>query len=154
MQSQEHKIHIRLSTQLLELCDGNGRVLKSYPVSTSSRGAGSEPGSLKTPLGRFCIAEKIGAGTPQGMVFKSRVPTGETGSEENPEDLVQTRILWLHGLEEHNANTRDRYIYIHGTNQESRIGSPASHGCIRMRNADVTELFDVVEEGIEVFIRP
>ncbi len=88
------------------------------------------------------------------MVFRGRVPTGEIGSEDVPEDLVQTRILWLEGLEPHNANTYGRYIYIHGTNHESQIGTACSHGCVRMRNHDVAEMFDLVEEGDEVCIRP
>ncbi len=129
-----------------------GDILHSFPVSTSAFGLGTEPGSFKTPLGIFSIAEKIGDGAAHGAVFKSRVPTGEIGSEENPDDLIQTRILWLHGTEEHNANTRDRYIYIHGTNHESAIGMPASHGCIRMRNADVAKLYELVDNGTEVFI--
>jgi len=153
MQSSTRKIHIDASTQQLELREGE-RLLKSFPVSTSARGLGNEPESFKTPVGRFCIAEKIGDGACRGEVFKSRLPTGEIGSQERTEDLVQTRILWLHGLEEQNANTRDRYIYIHGTNQESLIGTPSSHGCVRMRNADVIELFDAVEVGTEVLIQP
>jgi len=152
MQSSNRKIHIRVSGQQLDLTE-DGRVLKSFPVSTSLFGIGSEPGSFKTPSGRFCIGEKIGAGAVPGAVFKSRIQTGVIGSEELVEDLVQTRILWLHGLDEQNANTRDRYIYIHGTNHESLIGTASSHGCIRMRNADVIELFDAVEEGVEVFIQ-
>jgi lipoprotein-anchoring transpeptidase ErfK/SrfK len=151
MQSSVRTIHISLSKQQLDLLE-NGRVLKSFPVSTSAFGAGCEPGSMKTPIGRFCIGEKIGGDAPAGMIFKSRAPTGETGSEDNPEDLVQTRILWLNGLEEHNANTRGRYIYIHGTNHEASIGTPSSHGCVRMRNADVIELFADVEPGDEVRI--
>jgi len=153
MQSSTREIHINVSTQRLELLE-DGRISKSFPVSTSAFGLGSEPGSFKTPVGRFCIAEKIGGRAGRGAVFKSRVPTGETGSEERKEDLVQTRILWLHGLEEQNANTRDRFIYIHGTNHESLIGTPSSHGCIRMRNADVIELFDAVQEGARVIIEP
>jgi lipoprotein-anchoring transpeptidase ErfK/SrfK len=145
------KIRVSIPNQRLDLIDGE-KVVRSFSVSTSAHGIGSEPGSFKTPLGRFCIAEKIGDGAPHGMIFKSRVPTGEFGSEEHPDDLVQTRILWLHGLDEHNANTRDRYIYIHGTNHESAIGTPASHGCVRMRNADVAELFALVDAGTEVVI--
>jgi len=154
MQSSTRKIHIRVATQRLELLEEDGRVLKSFPVSTSAFGLGSEPGSLKTPVGRFCVSEKIGHGAPPWAVFKSRVPTGETGSEQNPEDLVQTRILRLHGMEAHNGNTLERYIYIHGTNHESFIGTPASHGCIRMRNADVIDLFEAVEVNTEVLIEP
>jgi len=151
MQSSRRKIRISVSAQRLDLLDG-GKILHSFPVSTSAFGLGTEPGSFKTPTGIFSIVEKIGDGAAHGAVFKSRVPTGETGSEENPDDLIQTRILWLQGMEEHNANTRDRYIYIHGTNHESAIGTPASHGCVRMRNADVTKLYDLVDSGTEVVI--
>jgi L,D-transpeptidase YbiS len=151
MQSCARKIHVNIPAQRLDLVE-EGRVLRSFPVSTSSRGTGSEEGSLKTPTGRFCISEKIGGGAAHGAVFRSRVPTGEFGTDENPEDLVQTRILWLHGLEGQNANTRARYIYIHGTNHESKIGTAASHGCVRMRNADVAELYDLVDNGTEVII--
>ena len=98
------------------------------------------------------IAQKIGNGEPSGAVFKSRVPTGEIGWDSTEADLVLTRILWLEGLEEGNANTRERYIYIHGTNHESAIGQPASHGCVRMINADVLELHDLIPEGASVYI--
>lgn len=151
MQSPPRKIRVSISAQRLDLVEG-AKVLASFPVSTSALGIGTEAGSFKTPAGVFAIAEKIGAGAPHGTVFRSRVPTGETGGEENPDDLIQTRILWLHGLEEHNANTRERYIYIHGTNHESKIGTPASHGCVRMRNADVAELYELVNSGTEVVI--
>ncbi len=151
MQSPGPKIRISVPEQRLELVDGEN-TLESFPISTSIYGLGTEPGSFKTPTGRFCISDKIGDGADLGAVFKSRLPTGEIGTEENPEDLVQTRILWLHGLEEHNANTHDRYIYIHGTNHESSIGQPASHGCVRMRNADIVKLYDLVDSGAEVII--
>jgi L,D-transpeptidase YbiS len=151
MQSSRLKIRVSVSAQRLDLLDGRD-ILHTFPVSTSVFGTGTEPGSFKTPTGIFCIAEKIGDGAAPGAVFKSRVPTGEIGSGENPEDLIQTRILWLHGMEEHNANTRDRYIYIHGTNHESAIGRPASHGCIRMRNADVAKLYELVDNGTEVVV--
>ncbi len=130
----------------------NGVVVKSWPVSTSKFGLGSEPGSFKTPLGRFRICEKIGEAVPAWSVFKSRLPTGEIAAAGGEEDGVLTRILRLEGLEESNRNTRDRYIYIHGTNQEHLIGQPASHGCIRLRNGDVMELFSMVPEGAEVEI--
>ena len=87
-----------------------------------------------------------------GTIFLSRVPLGPDDPLPPTDDLVMSRILWLDGLEDHNANTRDRYIYIHGTKHENQIGRPASHGCIRMRNADVVELFDLVDEGTPVFI--
>jgi hypothetical protein len=139
-------IRVDVSKQLLELCR-DGLVEKAYPISTSRFGLGSEPGSYKTPLGRFFISDKIGSDAPLGAVFKSRLPTGDIVGEGGEEDLVLTRILWLSGLEEHNLNTRDRYIYIHGTNHELRIGTPASHGCIRMRNADIAEFYEIVPEG-------
>jgi hypothetical protein len=89
---------------------------------------------------------------PIGTVFKGRrpIPAPVDGSAER--DLITSRILWLDGLEENNANTRERYIYIHGTNQEQSIGQPASNGCIRMRDADVIRLFDLVEVGVLVEI--
>lgn len=86
------------------------------------------------------------------MIFVSRKPTGKFGSEEDEKDHVQTRILWLEGLEPENANTFDRYIYFHGTNAESRLGTPASEGCIRMRNDDIIDLYERVEVGTEVTI--
>jgi len=125
-----------------------------YRISTSRFGIGTEPGSFKTPLGRFEVAKKIGGGAPLGAVFKSRVPTGETGDPSNPDNLVQTRILWLQGLDPENKNTFERYIYIHGTNHEDKLGSPDSHGCVCMGNADVAELYDFVAEGTLVQIQP
>jgi L,D-transpeptidase YbiS len=151
MQSPDRKIRISVSGQRLDLLEG-ANLLRSFPVSTSAYGTGTEPGSFKTPTGRFCISDMIGDGAEHGAIFKSRVPTGEFGLEEQPDDHVQTRILWLHGLEEQNAGTHDRYIYIHGTNHESDIGHPTSHGCVRMRNADIVELYDLVKAGTEVII--
>lgn len=129
-----------------------GEIIRTYPVSTSRFGLGFEEGSYKTPLGRFVIAEKIGSGAPQGAIFKSRIPTGEVASPGGEEDLVLTRILWLSGTEAINANTHDRFIYIHGTNHEDRIGTAASHGCIRMLNDQIEELFDLIPEGVAVEI--
>ena len=125
----------------------------TYPVSTSRFGLGSQEGSMKTPTGRFRIAEKIGAQMPLGTVFKSRRPVKATKKALREEDLIMTRILWLEGLDRGNANTHDRFIYIHGTNHEEQIGEPASHGCVRMRNADLLELFELVEIGTPVVIR-
>ena len=107
---------------------------------------------MKTPLGQFRVAEKFGADAPVGTVFKNREPVGFQDEHPPDDDLVLSRILWLDGLEAHNANTRDRFIYIHGTNHEHEIGEPASHGCIRMRNADLVELFDLIEPGTPVVI--
>jgi L,D-transpeptidase YbiS len=151
--SLEAKIHISVRKQQLVLKSGRKR-LANYPVSTSRFGLGSKEGSFKTPTGKFRITEKIGDGMPLGTVFKSRRPVKATKKILREEDLVMTRILWLDGLERRNANTHGRYIYIHGTNHEESIGVPASHGCVRMRNGDLVELFEQVGVGTPVVIRP
>ena len=145
------QIRIHVPSQTMDLIEDE-TLLRRYVVSTSRHGLGSEPGSCKTPTGRFRVAEKHGEGAEPGTVFKSRVATGEIGSEDDPKDHVQTRILWLEGLDEDNANTFERYIYIHGTNAESRLGLPASEGCVRMNNLDVIDLFERVPVGTEVHI--
>ena len=127
-------------------------VERTFPVSTSKFGVGVEAGSLKTPIGRFRIAQKIGAGEPVDTAFRARVALRPTTEMLRADDLVMSRILWLDGIEARNSNTFDRYIYIHGTNHEEQIGTPASHGCIRMRNADIAELFDLVEVNTRVVI--
>ena len=144
-------IHISIRDQRLTLKEGE-TLVRTYPVSTSRFGIGTEEDSMKTPIGRFRVAEKIGDGLPSDTVFQSRVPLKADDPLPPTEDLVMSRILWLDGLDEHNANTRDRFIYIHGTKHEDKIGNPASHGCVRMRNADVIELFDLVDEGAPVVI--
>jgi lipoprotein-anchoring transpeptidase ErfK/SrfK len=150
--SAQPKIHISVRRQELSLKSGRKK-LAAYPVSTSRFGLGSKEGSLKTPTGKFRISEKIGAGMPVGTVFKSRRPVKATRKILQEEDLIMTRILWLDGLDRGNANTHGRFIYIHGTNQEESIGTPASHGCIRMRNADLAELFERVEIDTPVEIK-
>ena len=144
-------LRIDVARQRLEVLR-EGHVHRSYAISTSRFGLGFEHGSNKTPLGRFVVGEKIGAGAALGAVFRSRQPTGELASQGGEEDLILTRILWLAGLDEANANTRERYIYIHGTNQEELLGTPASHGCVRMSNADIKEFFDDISEGTVVEI--
>jgi lipoprotein-anchoring transpeptidase ErfK/SrfK len=151
--SQQVKIQISVRDQQLVLKRGRKK-LAAYPVSTSRFGLGSKEGSFKTPTGIFRIAEKIGEEMPPGTVFKSRRPVRATKKMLREDDLVMTRILWLDGLEPRNANTHSRYVYIHGTNHEEDVGSPASHGCVRMKNEDVIELFDQVTEGTPVEIRP
>jgi lipoprotein-anchoring transpeptidase ErfK/SrfK len=144
-------IHISIRDQRLTLMEDETPI-RTYTVSTSRFGIGTEEGSMKTPTGRFRVAEKIGGGLPIDAVFQSRVPLKPGDQLPPTEDLVMSRILWLDGLDEHNANTRDRFIYIHGTKHEDKIGSPASHGCIRMRNIDVVDLFGLVDEGAYVTI--
>ena len=134
-----------------------GKTIQEYPISTSRYGIGSEAGSNKTPQGKHKIIKKIGAGAPVGTIFRSRLNTGKiatiyTDTTDLEQDDVTTRILRLAGLEKGinqggNVDSFQRYIYIHGTPEEGLIGRPASHGCIRMRNTDVIQLFDAVEEG-------
>ncbi|MDB6155727.1 MAG: ErfK/YbiS/YcfS/YnhG family protein [Chthoniobacteraceae bacterium] len=146
------QIRIHVPSQTLDLIEGD-TLQRRYVISTSRFGIGTESGSNKTPPGRFRIAEKIGAGAEPGEIFISRVPTGAHGQEGDPHDHVQTRILWLDGLDEENANTYERYVYIHGTNAESQLGTPASMGCVRMSNEDVIALYDLVEVGTHVEIQ-
>ena len=151
MQTSRTSIHISIRDQQLTVKEDETPI-RTYLVSTSRFGIGTEQGSLKTPTGRFRVAEKIGGDTPPGTIFQSRVPLKPDDPRPPTEDLVMSRILWLDGLDEHNANTRERFIYIHGTKHEGKIGSPASCGCIRMRNADVVELFDLVNNDTPVII--
>jgi lipoprotein-anchoring transpeptidase ErfK/SrfK len=146
------RLRVHVPSQTLDLLDDTGQCLRCYAISTSRHGLGTEPGSYRTPVGRFHISDKIGAGAEPGAIFVGRVPTGEFGQEGDPQDHVQTRILWLHGLDPANANTHDRYIYIHGTNAESQLGTPASDGCVRMSNLDIIDLFDLVPAGTPVEI--
>jgi L,D-transpeptidase YbiS len=148
------QIRIHVPSQTLDLIDDTGETTRCYAISTSRFGLGTEPGSNKTPTGCFRIAEKVGDGAPPGEIFISRVPTGKIGQEGDEKDHVQTRILWLDGLGPDNGNTYGRYIYIHGTNAESRLGTPASYGCIRMNNLDIIDLYDRVGLDTAVEIQP
>lgn|SRR3990167_3675016 len=143
-------ILITLSTQQLHLTDASHNMLATYPISSATKGAGEKKGSEQTPRGLHTIYQKIGAGMPIFTAFHGRVPTGEIwNGGAFDRDYVLSRILWLQG----EMTTLDRYIYIHGTHDEKNIGIPRSHGCIRMRNLDVIELFDRVSEGDAVLIR-
>jgi len=156
------KIDIHIATQQLELFDDSGKLLRSYSVSTAANGAGEVCGSHCTPRGKHIIRAKIGAGQPESTVFVRRRPTGEIytpqlGAQFPERDWILTRILWLSGCEpgfnrSGENDTMRRYIYIHGTPDSVQLGTPGSHGCIRMRNADLIELFDMVPAGTEVEI--
>ena len=156
------KINVHIATQQLELLDDAGRQLRRYPVSTAAKGAGETSGSFCTPRGRHVIRAKIGAGQPENTVFVRRRPTGEIytpelGAQFPERDWILTRILWLSGCEIGfnrlgETDTMRRYIYIHGTPDSAQLGTPGSHGCIRMRNADLIELFDLVAAGTAVEI--
>ena len=152
---------MQLGSQRLELLEGE-RVLRAWTVSTAAKGAGEREGSEQTPRGLHETRAKIGAGAPAGAVFVGRRPNGEVCTPERSRaepdrDWVLSRILWLRGLEVRrnrlgNVDTMRRFIYIHGTPDAAALGTPASHGCVRMRNADVIELFELVEPGTPVEI--
>lgn len=147
------RLEVCIGTQRLRLLD-DALFVKEWACSTSKFGIGFTPGSHKTPLGQFVVKEKHGEGADSGTIFKSRKPVGHWApGMETQSDLVLTRILWLDGTEPRNANTFGRYIYIHGTNNEISLGRPASHGCVRMRNQEVIELFDLVPVGTPVSIK-
>lgn len=147
-----HHIVISTREQRMALLDGPN-VMAMYPVSTSKFGLGDFRGSRFTPLGELQVAEKIGGNAPPGTVFKDRRRTGEIVQPNSPgRDPIVTRILWLRGLQPQNANAFSRDIYIHGTPEEWRIGSPASYGCVRMRSGDIMQLFDIVGIGAAVTI--
>jgi lipoprotein-anchoring transpeptidase ErfK/SrfK len=149
----ERRLVVHAQTQSAEVLE-DGRVIRRYAVSTGAKGLGCEAGSYKTPTGLLRVARKVGEGAAPGTVFRARQNTGQCWSPDpsNPlckseEDLVLTRILWLEGCESQNINTLERYIYLHGTNQEQLLGTPASHGCIRFSNQDIAEVFDLLSEG-------
>lgn len=153
---------VRIATATLQFYQA-GVLVRSYPVSTSKRPPSNVKHSLGTPSGLHEIADRIGAGQPPGMVFKSRVSTGRHFSElpdaTGNDNLITSRILWLRGLEpglnrDGEVDTYSRYIYIHGTNHEARIGEPMSAGCVLMRNLDIVELYEHVRRGDQVMIEP
>lgn len=156
----ERILVVRIGTASLQFFR-KGELVKSYVISTSRRPPSNVKNSLGTPHGLHEIAERIGAGQPPGMVFRSRIPTGRHFSElpdhgENT-NLITTRILWLRGLEPGvnrggEVDTYERYVYIHGTNHEARLGEPLSAGCVLMRNLDIIELYDAVRTGDQVLI--
>jgi len=159
--SSRLSLHLSVRQQLLELRRG-GAVLCHWLVSTGANGVGEQEGSGCTPRGKHIIRACIGRDLPLNTVFVGRRPTGELYSPELAQahpsrDWILTRILWLSGCEPGfnrlgSVDTMRRYIYIHGTPDSEPMGVPASHGCVRMRNADLIELFDRVGFGTEVFI--
>lgn len=156
------RIEVRISAQSLDLLDDAGALIRRYRVSTSKNGPGEQNGSHCTPRGRHVIRAKIGAGQLPNTVFVERRPTGEIYTPELAarfpgRDWILTRILWLSGREPGfnrlgKVDTMRRYIYIHGSPDSVEMGRPGSIGCIRMRNSDVSDLFDRVKAGVEVDI--
>lgn len=148
------KLLISVARQSLSVVDDAGTLLRQYAISTAKAGVGEVSGSYQTPRGRHMIRAKIGAGQPENTVFVRRRPTGELWTPELAEqhpgrDWILTRILWLSGCEPGRnrlgcVDTMRRYVYIHGSPDHAKMGVPGSHGCIRMRNADIVELFDLV----------
>ena len=159
--SFENFIYVGVKRQELDLYL-NGNHVISYPVSTSAHGAGTKAGSDMTPIGLHKIKGKFGSDVPIGGILKARKYTGNIASiQTNPiktgEDAITTRILTLEGLENGinkggELDSYERHIYIHGTAEEGLIGQPASHGCVRMKNEDVINLFNRVEKGLTVII--
>lgn len=160
--SAVNRIIVDVSQQKLFALNSQQQVLLEYAVSTSRYGVGNQDGSFKTPLGEHSIAQKIGDGCAREEVFIGRQPRGllselQAAGTNLPDDIITARILRLQGLEPginlgDGIDSYQRYIYIHGTADEASIGQPASHGCVRMRNDDVIELFDQVEAGCRVSI--
>lgn len=156
------RIEILISRQELHLFNDEGTIIARYPVSTAANGVGCEKDSGCTPLGVHIIRAKIGAGAEPNTVFVGRRPTGEICSPElmaefPNRDWILTRILWLSGKEVGknrlgNVDTMQRYIYIHGTPDSTEMSKVGSHGCVRMRNADIIALFDMIPVGARVFI--
>ncbi|HEX9783161.1 MAG TPA: L,D-transpeptidase [Opitutaceae bacterium] len=152
---------VSIERQTMQYFEG-GELQTAFVVSTSRRPPSNLKGSLGTPRGLHAIAEKIGAGQPPGIVFKGRVATGFHFDEQVArggefENLITSRILWLKGLEPGvnqggNVDSKDRYIYIHGTNREDKLGQPASAGCVQMANLQIIELFELVRNGDPVLI--
>ena len=156
------RIEISIPAQRLWLRDEAGQLLAEYPVSTAANGAGEASGSNCTPRGRHVVRARIGEDAPSGAVFIGRRPTGEVWTPElaaqfPARDWILTRILWLSGCEpgfnrSGQVDSMRRYIYIHGTPDSEPMGVPRSHGCIRMRNCDVIDLFERVPVGTPVTI--
>jgi hypothetical protein len=179
---QKKVLVVSVSDQKMVLFE-DGKVVNEYDISTARNGVGQRLNSEKTPLGLHRIKQKVGKDAPIGAIFESRVFRGEiwkpvsmqatdpeNEAQQSPpqqkwsdKDLVTSRVLWLDGLEPgfnsgkdsdgNVVDSHERYIYIHGTNHESDIGKPTSHGCVRMMNEKVIELFDLVEEGDWVWIQ-
>lgn len=156
----ERVLTVRIDTATMQFYR-RGELVQSWVISTSKRPPSNIKNSLGTPRGLHEIAERIGAGQPPGMVFKARVPTGKHYFEYPDggmnHDLITGRILWLRGLEPGvnrggDVDTYERYVYIHGTNHEDRIGQPLSSGCVLMRNLEIVELYEQVRAGDLVWI--
>ncbi|MCO6499252.1 MAG: L,D-transpeptidase [Vicingus serpentipes] len=154
-------MYVSIKHQHLYLIE-NDSTIRKYPISTAKKGIGNKQNSFKTPSGLHTVKRKIGDNVPLGGIFESRIYNGKTtpiitSKKHADKDYVTTRIMWLQGEENglnrgRNIDSYNRFIYIHGTPEEGFIGQPASHGCIRMKNKDVVELYDLIEEGTPILI--
>lgn len=160
IKSAERLLAVDIASQTMRFYRGP-RLVRSFVISTSKRPPSNIKDSLGTPRGLHAIAERIGAGQPPGMVFKARVSTGfhfnELSESATHPNLITSRILWLRGLEPGvnqggDVDSQSRYIYIHGTNHEDRLGTPQSAGCVLMGNLDIVELYEDVRAGDFVWI--
>jgi lipoprotein-anchoring transpeptidase ErfK/SrfK len=148
------EIVISVPDQQLAVID-HGKLISKYAISTSKFGLGDGNGTYRTPLGTLFVSAKFGDRLPAGAVIKNRVPTGEVVNVDAlGRDAIVSRVIWLRGMEQQNRGARDRCIYIHGTPEERRIGTPASFGCIRMRSRDVIALYDLAHIGMHVTVTP
>ena len=146
------EIIISVPDQQLAVID-RGKLISKYAISTSKFGLGDGNGTYRTPLGTLFVSAKFGDHLPAGAVIKNRVPTGEVVNVNAPgRDAIVSRVIWLRGMEQQNRGARDRCIYIHGTAEERRIGTPASFGCIRMCSRDVIALYDLAHIGMHVTV--
>lgn len=162
MNTRKRLIEVDVPAQTLIVREDNGNIVMQTRIATAKKGVGEVRGSEQTPRGSHVIRAKIGAGAPANTVFVGRRPTGEIYSPQlralHPQrDWILTRILWLSGLEPGknrlgNVDTMRRYIYIHGCPDEDPMGIPSSHGCVKMRNAEIIELFEQVDAGTRVDI--
>lgn len=150
--SLPRRLEVSIDDQTLDVIEGD-QSIRRFRISTARKGMGFTANTHRTPTGRFRISEKIGHGQPSGTIFKSRKPAGKWHpGMAGDADLILSRILRLDGLDPENVNSRDRFIYIHGTNDDGNLGQPASHGCIRLGSEDVIELFEMVDAGTSLII--
>lgn len=150
----QRRLIIDVEHQQARLYEGK-RLMETFNVSTAKAGLSNVPDSNGTPTGKLRIAEKVGGGMPPGTIFKDRIAIGEwDGVDKEGVNPILTRILWLEGTTPANQSTHDRYIYLHGTSHESKLGQPNSEGCIVFSNADIIKVFDALEVGDTVKVVP
>lgn len=149
----EKSLVIDVAEQKARLYEGP-RLMEVFNVSTAKNGLGDVPDSGCTPAGELRVSEKFGAGAPLHAIFKDRVQTGVWDGRETEANPILTRILWLEGAEPSNSHTKERYIYLHGTSHEGKLGTPNSEGCIVFAPRDIVRVFDALEVGDKVVVVP